>query len=91
MLHSKFWPKYAKLYGLEYTRPDPEKDEYKEIPSKYDTPPRGYVATNSAASEMVARRWSEARSYLDRGLAPLTFNSMCIADLALKMIASLRA
>ena len=36
----KFWPKLAKLYGLEWTHPDPQ-GQYKELPQKYETPPRG--------------------------------------------------
>ncbi len=36
----KFWPKLAKLYGIEWTHPN-DKDEHKEIAAKHETPPRG--------------------------------------------------
>jgi hypothetical protein len=36
----KFWPKLAKLYDLEYVRPDPN-GKYKEIIQRHDPPPRG--------------------------------------------------
>lgn len=39
----KFWPRLAKWYGLEYTRPDPKKDKYETIETPHDPPPRGYV------------------------------------------------
>lgn len=54
----KFWPKYAKLYGLEYTRPDPENDTYKEIPSKYETPPRGFGKNNPIRYKFTLVEWA---------------------------------
>lgn len=36
----KFWPKLAKLYGLEYTNPESE-GAFKELNNAYPTPPRG--------------------------------------------------
>ena len=37
----KFWPKLAKKYGIEYTRPDPEAKGYREVTTAHDPPPRG--------------------------------------------------
>lgn len=37
-----FWPKFASWYGLEVGRPK-DGDEYFEITTQYDPPPRGYV------------------------------------------------
>jgi nucleoside-diphosphate-sugar epimerase len=36
----RFWPKLAKLYGLEYTTPDPE-GTFTKLENAYTTPPRG--------------------------------------------------
>jgi hypothetical protein len=36
----KFWPKLAKLYDLEYSRPDPN-GKYQKIVQREDPPPRG--------------------------------------------------
>jgi nucleoside-diphosphate-sugar epimerase len=36
----KFWPELAKLYGLEYTTPDPE-GAFRSLANAYQTPPRG--------------------------------------------------
>jgi hypothetical protein len=54
----KFWPRYAKLYGLEYTTPDPENDTYKEIPSKYDIPPRGFGKNNPIRYKFTLVEWA---------------------------------
>lgn len=39
----RFWPKLAELYGLEYTKPDPN-GQYSEFKNDHDIPPRGYVS-----------------------------------------------
>jgi hypothetical protein len=36
----KFWPKLAQLYGLEYTKPDPD-GSFIDLENAYSTPPRG--------------------------------------------------
>jgi nucleoside-diphosphate-sugar epimerase len=36
----KFWPKLAKFYGVEYSRPESE-EGHREVKAKYETPPRG--------------------------------------------------
>lgn len=36
-----FWPQLAKLYGIEYTVPEPDQSKYQEIRLRHETPPRG--------------------------------------------------
>lgn len=37
----KFWPKLAKWYDIEYTKPDVKNDKYEANQTPYDPPPRG--------------------------------------------------
>ncbi|KAH8803352.1 NAD dependent epimerase/dehydratase family protein-like protein [Xylogone sp. PMI_703] len=65
---SKFWPKLAAKYEVEYTAPDPEYN-YSELPNPYSTPPRGlgpntsshykFTLTGRAHRPEVQAAWKE--------------------------------
>ncbi|KAF1816336.1 NAD dependent epimerase/dehydratase family protein-like protein [Eremomyces bilateralis CBS 781.70] len=56
---ARFWPEFAKWFGLEYTRPDPEKDQYQEMWNKYDPPPRGFGGPGNMKARFTLTSWAK--------------------------------
>ncbi|KAF2749379.1 NAD dependent epimerase/dehydratase family protein-like protein [Sporormia fimetaria CBS 119925] len=76
-----FWPKFARWYGVEFGRPSLKDEDYKEVTTRFEPPPRGWGPPATYRSRFTLVEWARRPEVQDAWSALIKAHNLQVAPL----------